>query len=1018
MLFVPSDVMKTLRKNLTLKDLPAGLSAPGAQRWSPVHLPGDKTHSFEIRINPRAAHKLNMNFQHIKVGRGEGLLLELRNVTLTTKGKTMLDRLIEFYKNCGSRKPQRLRPPKPSLKHSLLLPGDIPLLKRIQNALSHFFPKRHDGSVDVYQHKDSNGAVHFLPFDEVRKQVNSLIRRTLVRRDCVKISSHALTQALEAFRRQAAQQNATPTEATVGEGEHEYANTNNDEGAESNENSDENEDTNNNNMINSNNNNNNDNENNNENDNNDNSNNENNNDNYNNNDNNNNRDESYTENEGQDSTENTNNSDDININNNNNNVEGVGNINAEYTDNYGISNNDMTSFSRNLDILNSPAHYKGNTTSSATLNVPSDSTATKIVTALADLRKEIKVLTSNFKQNQQIPSDGKEDGEGTTENWNNGNNISSSDKEGNSTKVGGKFDLTKITGDGGEVKNRLKKMSSDDTDDKGVNKNPSKERENNASLSRPRPLNASANATASLPNKAVQGKEVKSMMNITNLFSNSISVNGSYKYEGMQKVGLLNETTDQTANKLVNPTIKQLASQNFNQPANQAVGKPNNEYVNHTIVNQVLNRQPVNQAVGHEAVSQAGREAVSQADREAVNQADREAVDQTVDHESGNEAVEHETVNQTVDHESVHQAVDHESVSKAVDQEPVIQAVDKEIVNQASGHQRFNQAVYQPASQAINPRPPDIQAFTPQHIIDAVKPKAVNQSHRVAALKDGKVEVEHRKIHSPIAHSGTKDAESQAKMEETKDSEQAVHIKDPEDPAQPSIIFHYKPRKVKEKPPSKDENDDKTSDDKDASYEDSIKERFRKIRRLRRPRIKEMVLQDDDDSDNENHGKMYDVPEDVNYDEDGLKARLLRKLRRLRIRHRFTHGRKSPKLRVVVYDDEYEDKEPHDNNWRDTESEEFSQKIHDEDNDPVSEPTMHRSDSVLMDDDSTQDTSQQYDQPESRNPASDTDSDIQELSDSIGEDSRLTDKSDRGDDTVPDLEPYLKKNYGKLHKYR
>ena len=160
-----------------------------------------------MRLNPRTAHKLNLSFRHLRIGRGHGLLLELKNVSLSTLQKNVLDKLVEFYRNCGSGRRahnsmmHRLRRPVlPFMPHSLMVPGDIPLLRRIQNALERFFPRRHDGSVEVVQHKDSNGAVHFLPFDEVRREVDNLLKRTIANKDCIKISTDFLTRALQAFR--------------------------------------------------------------------------------------------------------------------------------------------------------------------------------------------------------------------------------------------------------------------------------------------------------------------------------------------------------------------------------------------------------------------------------------------------------------------------------------------------------------------------------------------------------------------------------------------------------------------------------------------------------------------------------------------------------------------------------------------------------------------------------------------------------------------------------------------------
>ena len=203
--------------------------------------------------------------------------------------------------------------------------------------------------------------------------------------------------------------------------------------------------------------------------------------------------------------------------------------------------------------------------------------------------------------------------------------------------------------------------------------------------------------------------------------------------------------------------------------------------------------------------------------------------------------------------------------------------------------------------------------------------------------------------------------------------------------------------------------------------------------RRRHPKIKEVLLPDEEqDSDGYRDRKFDDSPVEAIEDDDSMKVRLLRKLRWLRIH---SHGakirrRKSPKLRVVVYDDEEEDKQPHRDNWHSSESDELTKKVEkiheddseadseseaesDSDSEPEPEPSSHRSDPVFMDDENTQ----QYNQGGTSNSSSDSDSesDMQYLSDSIGDDSTHFGRSDSGTD-VPDLEPYLKKHYGKLSK--
>ena len=470
MLFVPATVMKALRNNLTTKDLPAGLPGQGTQRWTPVRLPGDKTHTFEIRINPRTAHKLNMNFQHFRIGRGHGLLLELKNVSLSTKGKTVLDRLVEFYKNCGSGRNPRLGMhmmhtigrPHTTLHHSLLLPGDVPLLKRIQTALERFFPKRHDGSVDVFQHKDSSGAVHFLPFEEVRREVNNLIKRTLVKRDCVKISTNALTQALEAFRRQL---NDT-TKSSEEEGVNEVDSENGDENRDNSDNDDEEEDH-------------------------------------------------------------------------------------------------VLSFSRNLDSVNPHPVNKVNLTSSSAMNVPSDAAATKIVSALADLRKEINDLSSGLqkKVSQTIPKDSDNTGisvgtddDAASSNINNFKHISSDNNENKDVKTTNlaSFDIS-------DVKNRRKKMSGDDGDQVSRKNHTVKNFDNSKSSSSSSSNNNRIALALKLKNleenlRIELGKDLlKHNKNVSKIADDSKSVNSSSGSEEHNNVKITNaRPVNQAFNQVVN----------------------------------------------------------------------------------------------------------------------------------------------------------------------------------------------------------------------------------------------------------------------------------------------------------------------------------------------------------------------------------------------------------------------------------------------------------------------------------
>ena len=199
-LFLPADVMRNMRKNHTQKELLPGLPGQGAKPWIPVRLPGNKTRSFEIRINPLLARKLHLSLQNFRIGHGYGLLLELKNVSLSSKGQTVLDKLVEFYKNCGGQErfprmnmTQRIHRPSPSL----MLSGNIALMKRIQNALKDFSPKHLEGSKDVLKHENSGDvALHLIPLTGMRQKVNKLIKRTMATRGCVKIKTEILTNSV------------------------------------------------------------------------------------------------------------------------------------------------------------------------------------------------------------------------------------------------------------------------------------------------------------------------------------------------------------------------------------------------------------------------------------------------------------------------------------------------------------------------------------------------------------------------------------------------------------------------------------------------------------------------------------------------------------------------------------------------------------------------------------------------------------------------------------------------------
>ena len=771
MLFVPAEVMKELHKNLATKDLTQGLPGQGTLQWTPVRLPGDRSHTFEIRINPHTAHKLNMNFQHFKIGRGHGLLLELKNVTLSTKGRTVLDSLVEFYKNCGGERNHRLgmRVIHHSLPmihrhnpHSLLLPGDIPLLKRIQNALERFFPRRHDGSVDVFQHKDSSGAVHFLPFEEVRRQVNNLIKRTLVKRDCVKISTNALTRALSQFRKN--YDNNTTTTPILNE-EDDYSNETDsvDKPARNDSQSEETE--------------------------------------------------------------------------------------------------KLLSFSRNL---NPRPVNKVNLTSSSATNVPSDAAATKIVTALADLRKELKDLSSGLIKNtsQSISNNSKETDSMSTSNigintddktigsnGNMGKSISSDNNETPDEKSNSNFEKS----DKSEVKNERTKMSSDDGGDqnKTINRIDNKNDDNNY-------------GTNDMTNNS------KSIINSSNIDERVIAV--ALKLKNIEDY--LKADMQKT---MLNPskTISKISGD-----SKSAIKE--------------INARPVNQT---------------------ANQLQR-----------------------------------------------LKTATEYSITTNVSAHFK-------------------------------VSDEQKNEKKQTKIRKDN--------------------AKYIGKHKNRRGNKKQV-----------SLSFHYKPKSLRLKLRNKGRDYLKTEDNEQEEnmHKHKGKGRFVHFIHSRRPKIKEFMVPDERESDEYRQRNFHDSPvEAVNNDEDNMKVGLLRKLRWLRIHGHApkVRSRKSPKLRVVVYDDEDDEKEPHQERWHNNEINEYEEKPHEDDTETESEAgsefesehvsdSSHRSASLLKDEENTK----PYNQGEASHSRSESGSDMQYLSDSIGDDSTHLERSDSGVD-IPDLEPYLKKHYGK-----
>ncbi|XP_022800624.1 protein IWS1 homolog [Stylophora pistillata] len=791
MLFVPTEVMKALHKNLTAKDLPPGLPGQGTQRWTPVQLPGDRTHTFEIRINPGTARKLNINFQRFRIGRGHGLLLELKNVSLSTKGKTVLDRLVEFYKNCGGDRDHRpgthiVHHSLPMIHrhnpHSLILPGDIPLLKRIQNALERFFPKRHDGSVDVFQHKDSSGAVHFLPFEEIRREVNNLIKRTLVKRDCVKISTNALTRALSQFRRK--YDNDTTTRPRLDE--------ENDEG-----NKTDSEDK-----------------------------------------------RAHNDGKGEETDK---------VNQEGGKGEKTDGIN--HNDGEGEETDEVLSFSRDLDSLNPHPVNKVDLTSSSAINVPSDAAATKIVSALTDLRKELKDLSSGLisKVSQSFPNNFKESDNKST------SNIGISTDR----KTGGSY---------GNMGNKIKSDTNETTDEK--NKSNHAKFETSKVKNRRKKMNSEDGGKQNKTINRVENKNEDNDYATNDLNINSKSIDNGRSKDEKEIAVVLRLKNDLQKAMLNSPkTISKIDGD----PS--SVIKGNNE-------------RPVNQTANF--------------------------------------------------------------------LQRLKTAEEYRVTANVSAHAKISDE----------------------------KKKVKKQTRTKSTKNNAKNKGKHKGRH-----------------------------RDKKTKKQASFSFHYKPKSSRLKLHAK--GGDYLTAQEGSDHKNKGKGRLVHFIHMRRPKIKEVMFPDEDESDAYRQRNFNDSPVEAVNDEDSIKGRLLRKLRWLRIHGHApeVRSRKSPKLRVVVYNDEDEDREPHRERWHDSNTDEYAGKLHEDENETdlgpesVSESehvsdTSHSSASLFTD----EDNNEQFSQGEAGVSKSDSESNMQYLSDSIGDDTTHIGQSDSGSD-VPDLEPYLKKHY-------
>ena len=866
--------MRNMRKNHTENELLPGLPGQGAKPWIPVRLPGNKTRLFEIRINPLLARKLHLSLQHFSIGHGYGLLLELKNVSLSSKGQTVLDKLVEFYKNCGGKEKfsrlnmtQRIRRPRPSL----MLSGNIALMKRIQNALKHFSPKRLEGLTDVLKHNNSSGvALHLIPLTGMRQKVNKLIKRTMATRGCVKIKTNALTHALEVFRR-TIESNRNITRVNKNES------TNLGHGNDARKTD-----------IHENNNNN-------------------------------------TINNGSNNHNSNNNTNSINIlgnNNNNNNKNNSNNTNKK--SNEEVKERKELSFPRDLKSFSIHPESKMNFASSSAISSTGNTAVTKIVSALSSPRKmitHVPLSGANKKASQLLL---KKKDEATS--------LESSEEENRAHVNTFTNDISSVNGkmsdemgfELSEVKNVPNKMVIDTEFD-------DKQRKSNASDSY---NDGNVDDTGSWNGQEKNGAKASKMKTSQQDLFTSKAKKGNDSIEVQRNGSKIlagfggNDRNTRPVNQTVNPFQTVKGSKGIKDSKNiLALSGPPEQT---TTINNKQSRKepPVTFYYKPKRLKL---------------------------HFKGREYAKEDHNEDDLDSESY------------------------------EGEGRFLKLVH------MRSRKPRVKGMKPQD----------ERNEQGEITKQDNLEKQNNNQHrkfgdSPIDASYDGNVDNTKLPLEGEFRRLGAHGLGSHKPKLKRLKLHFKGRKY---PKVKEGNDE--DDLHSESYEGEG--RFVKLIHMRRrkPHFKGMKLQGNldeqgkpENQNNNQHRKFHDSTVDASYDgnEDNMKVRLGGNVVRLRGHSHasFIHRRKRPKIRVVLYDNnEEEEKERHNQSWRNGKSEKLAEKIHEDDYETESEP---------MDSENVGN----YEQDNS-------DSDV---SDSIGNDDSSHLGRGKSAGEVPDLEPYLRKNFG------
>lgn len=867
-LFLPADVMRNMRKNHTEKELLPGFPGQGAKHWIPVRLPGNKTRSFEIRINPLLARKLHLNLQHFSIGHGYGLLLELKNVSLSSKGQTVLDRLVEFYKNCGTEEKfprlnmtQRIRRPHPSL----MLSGNIALMKRIQNALKHFSPKRLEGLKDVLKHKNSSGVVlHLVPLADMGQKVNKLIKRTMATRGCVKIKTNALTHALEVFRRQlGSDRNRTRVNKNESTNLSHGDDTRKTDVHENNNNKTNNNSNNNHNS--------------------------------------------------------NNNTNSINNHSNNNNRNNRNNTNQK--SNEELKERKELSFPRDLKSSSIHPESKMNFESSSAINVPGSTAVTKIVPALTSLRKmitHVPLSGANKKASQSLV---KKKDEGTS--------LASNEDENRAHVNTFTNDISSVNGkmnnemgfELSEVKNVPNKMVIDTEFDDKRRKNNAGDGYNEGNVSETGSWNGQEN------NGAMASKMKTSQQDLFTSKAKKENDSIEDQRNGSKILAEFggNDHNSRPVNQTVNPfqTVKGPKGIKDSKNVLALSGPPEQT----TTTNNKQGRKGPSVTFYYKPT------------RLKLHIKGRGYVKE--DHSEEDD-------------------LDSESYE---------------------GEGRFLKLVH------MRRRKPRVKGMKPQD--------ELNEQGEIA--KQDKLEKQdnnqHRKFgDSPIDASYDGNVDNTKLRLEGEFRRLGAHGPEPHKPKLKRLKLHFKGRKYAKVKEGNDEDDLHSE-----SYEGEG--RFVKLIHMRRrkPHVKGMKLQDNldeqdkpENQNNNQHRKFHDSPVDASYDgnEDNMKVRLGGNVLKLRGHSHasFIHRHKRPKIRVVLYDNnEEEKKERHNHSWRNGKTE----KINEDDYEAESEPMDSENLGTYEQDNSESD-----------------------VSDSIGNDDNSHLGRSKSAGEVPDLGPYLRKHFG------